>query len=212
MHLIDALKINGSPFDIPDCDREELPILFKKLGFKVGAEIGVYKAGYTVSFLKQGLKMYGIDPWVAYDDYATNPKYNRFQERQNFLYGHSQRAVKPYGDLCKFVRKTSMEAAKDFENNSLDFVYIDGHHGFKYVAEDIWEWSKKVKPGGIISGHDYGDYHHSAMDPYVIHVRYVIDAYTKALDIKNWYVIGSPEKKDGEKRDGWRSWFWFNQR
>lgn len=210
MKIKDALQFKDQPYFIPDCSRDELPEFFVQQGYKKGVEIGVYKAEYTVQFAKAGLEMYGVDPWVAYDDYKTHPKYNLFQQRQDFLFGHAQRMAKPYPNI-HFIRKTSMEAVKDFEDGSIDFVYIDGHHGFKYVAEDIWEWSKKVRKGGVVSGHDYGDYHPSALDPYVIHVRYVIDAYTKATQITKWWVIGRTDKLPGEKRDGWRSWFWLKE-
>lgn len=205
-----SLKLKGQPVEIPDCSRDDLPQFFIDTGYKVGVEVGVYKAEFTEQLCKVGLKVYGIDPYEAYDDYKTSPKYNRFQKRQDFLYGHAQRVLAPYKN-CETVRKTSMEAVRDFEDGSIDFVYIDGHHGFKYVAEDIWEWSKKVRKGGMVSGHDYGDYLTSALDPYVIHVRYVVDAYTKALKINNWYVLGRDKKVEGERRDGWRSWFWFKQ-
>ena len=48
-----------------------------------------------------------------------------------------------------------MDAVKDFKDESLDFVYIDANHGYESTKEDIREWSKKVKKGGIVSGHDY---------------------------------------------------------
>ena len=48
-----------------------------------------------------------------------------------------------------------MEAVKDFKPESIDFVYIDGDHSFETVYEDLTEWSKIVKKGGIVSGHDY---------------------------------------------------------
>ena len=212
MKLIDALNHKGNPFEIPDASRGEMPQFFVEMGYKVGVEVGVYKAEFTDQFCAAGLKMFGIDPWKAYGDYATSPKYNRFQDRQDFLFEHSKRTMSKHGDKCTFIRKTSMEAVEDFKNDSIDFVYIDGHHGFKYISEDIWEWTKKVRPGGVISGHDYGDYLTSALDPYVIHVRYVVDAYTKALKIPNWYVIGTTNKEPGEKRDGWRSWFWIKEK
>jgi predicted O-methyltransferase YrrM len=51
-----------------------------------------------------------------------------------------------------------MEAVKDFKDESLDFVFIDGNHQYSYVLEDITEWSKKVRSGGIVSGHDYFEF------------------------------------------------------
>lgn len=182
--------------EIPDCGRDDLPEFFKEMGFKVGAEIGVYKGGYSETLCKAGLKLYSIDPWF----YPDLPFKNRGEE---INYKRTQSRLAPYD--CAVIRKTSMEAVKDFANDSLDFVYIDGNHDFMHTTEDIWEWSKKVKRGGIISGHDYiisgGD----------CHVKYVLDAYTKALKIEKWYILGERFASNGEKRDKERSWFWIKQ-
>lgn len=105
-----------------------------------------------------------------------------------------------------------MDAVKDFEDESLDFVYIDGHHGFKYVTEDIFEWSKKIKKGGVISGHDYAYNRTPADHAYCLQVKYVIDAYTKAFQIDNWYVLGRDKRESKEeKRETYRSWLWIKR-
>lgn len=197
-------KIKGIAGVIPNASRDDLPELFKKLGFKRGVEIGVYKGEFTEVLAKSGLEIFGVDPWSLYDDYG-NPK---GVERMNQQYESSLERLKPYPN-CKLIKKTSMEAVKDFENDSLDFVYIDGNHWFKYVTEDICEWSKRVKEGGIICGHDY-IYTKSKSTCGGCHAHYVVDAYTAALGIKNWWVIGEKHGKPGEKRDKWRSWMWVN--
>ena len=43
----------------------------------------------------------------------------------------------------------------DFEDNSIDAIYIDGNHSYEAVIEDIKNWSPKVKQGGLIIGDDY---------------------------------------------------------
>ena len=53
------------------------------------------------------------------------------------------------------IRKSSLEAAKDFQDESCDVVYIDMEHTYEAVKEDIQAWLPKVKTGGYISGHDY---------------------------------------------------------
>jgi hypothetical protein len=58
-------------------------------------------------------------------------------------------------DKVELIKKSSLEAAKDIKDNSLDFVYIDADHSYKSVTEDIGAWLPKVKKGGIVSGHDY---------------------------------------------------------
>ena len=101
-----------------------------------------------------------------------------------------------------FVQKFSMDAVKDFEDNSLDFVYIDANHDFRHVTEDVEEWNKKVKPGGILYGHDYATSKGNAR----MHVKYVLDAYTRSWDIRPWFVLGNEATNEGLIRDKPRSW------
>ena len=205
MKLIEAIKSKkGRPFEIPDCSRDDLPQFFFEMGFRVGAEIGVYKGEYTKKFLDAGIKMYGIDPWLDYVEYHNS----RGQERIDFQYEHAKRVLTPYPN-CTIIRKTSMEAVEDFADESLDFVYIDANHLLRYVVEDICEWSKKVRRDGIISGHDY--FYEKRDHSNVVQVPYAVRAYTDAYYIQNWYVLGREELVKGEKRDRWRSWMWVKK-
>lgn len=213
MKIKDGLKLppgKGGKTIIPDCNRRDLPGFFKEMGYKVGVEIGVQRGSFTRRVADTGLQIYGVDPWLAYDDYCPISM-RQYQRKQDSIYRDAQKNLASYSN-CTLIRKTSMDAVKDFENESIDFVYIDGHHGFKYVTEDIFEWSKKVKKGGCISGHDYA---YTATPPdraYCLQVKYVVDAYTKAFKIRQWYVLGANEKtKENEKRDQFRSWFWIKK-
>lgn len=203
MKIIDGLNLVGRPAEIPDCSRNDLPAFFVEMGYKVGAEIGVDKGAFSEQFCKVGLELFGIDPWHYDDDYIDR----HTQERLDFLYEHTKRVLAPY-PKAKLIRKTSMEAVEDFPNESLDFVYIDGNHQLKYVIEDLVEWSKKIRSGGCISGHDY--IHTNPRTPAgICHVIYALEAYTQAYKIRNWYLIGRTNSKPGEVRDSWRSWFWI---
>src|SRR5207253_8367684 len=42
-----------------------------------------------------------------------------------------------------------------FADASVDFVFIDAGHDFNSVCNDIRVWLPKVKPGGVLAGHDY---------------------------------------------------------
>jgi len=201
MRIIEGLKHTGAPFEIPNCKRRQLSDFFKEMGFKVGAEIGVYKGDFSRWLCKGGLKLYSIDPWLSYDGYVYD-KVHR-QARQEVLYQSAKDRLAPYPN-CTIIRKKSMDALEDFEDESLDFVYIDGNHFFEYVANDIAGWSKKVRKGGIISGHDYAVTKN-------LDVKFVVDAYTKAKGIKNWWVLGRKEVIPGEHRDQYRSWMWLKE-
>jgi len=51
--------------------------------------------------------------------------------------------------------KTSEEAAKEFKDRSLNFIFIDGDHTYEAVKKDINLWYPKLMKNGIICGHDY---------------------------------------------------------
>lgn len=201
MKIIDGLKLKGTKVEIPDCNRDDFPEFFQDMGYKVGVEIGVWKGEFGKTLAKSGLKLYGVDPYLYYEDSVMYGKQSVIED----AYKTAEKVLAPYE--YTIIRKTSMEAVKDFDDESLDFVYIDGNHSFKYVAEDICEWSKKVRKGGTISGHDYMFFKNSR--PGYCDVKYVIEAYTAARKIPKWYVLGRRHPRPGEKRDKFRSWFWF---
>lgn len=192
------------PLYIPDYGRDNLPTLFKELGFKTGAEIGVETGIYSEKLLKNNpdLTLYSIDPWKAYKEYTDNTN----QDDIDKLYAETQARLAPYKN-SKIIRKFSLDALNDFADNSLDFVYIDGNHNFQSVANDICEWLKKVRPGGIISGHDFM----GGKEWMGIQVKQVVIGYTQANGIRPWFVLGTEHKIRGQIRDNSRSWMWVKK-
>lgn len=109
-------------------------------------EIGSYAGVSTEVFALNCKTVYAVDPWVGYSEIATDlvsEAERRFDER-----------MKTYDNVIK-VKKTSLDAAKDFEDGSLDCIYIDGEHTFESIYKDIKTWMPKIKNGGILCGHDY---------------------------------------------------------
>ena len=64
----------------------------------------------------------------------------------------------------------SVLAANYFWNNYFDLVFIDACHLYDCVMNDIVAWYPLVKPGGWVTGHDYGVRQHhgvkEAVDEY----------------------------------------------
>jgi len=145
-------------------------------GMKVGAEIGVEQGLFSEIICQHnpGIRLYCIDAWQAYKGYRDHTR----QEKLDRYFNETIERLKSYN--CHIMRKWSMDAVKDFEDESLDFVYIDANHDFKHVAEDIAEWSKKVKRGGIVAGHDYVR-NRSSIE---CQVKDVVDAWGHAYGIK----------------------------
>ncbi len=210
MKLIDAIKQKGDPYWIPDCSRDELPEFFKQLGFKVGAEIGVSMGDNLELYCQAGFTMYGIDPWEDYEDHRYRPL-NAIPIRRishstiEDVYNLAVKKTSPYPN-CTLIRKRSIDAAKDIPDRSLDFVYIDGNHMFGYVAMDLMYWANKVRKGGIIAGHDYLTRKGSRSNRFV---KFVVDAFAKAYDFSNWYILGSQTPVPGERTDEAISFMFF---
>ena len=59
-------------------------------------------------------------------------------------------------DRVTFVRGYSDACAKDFEEESVDLVFLDADHSEEWVRRDLEAWLPKVRLGGIVAGHDYG--------------------------------------------------------
>ena len=206
MRLIDGLALRGTPARIPSSTRNELPELFVKLGFNIGAEIGIYKGLFTKRFCDLGLTMYAIDAWQAYPGSGRDL---HDQVTQDVLFESTRVLFSPYAN-CRILRCTSYNALCHFKHDSLDFVYIDADHTFLATAQDIYYWSQKVRNGGIIAGHDYKCFNPNAPDA-AIQVGPVVDAYMKAFNIKNWYTFGGSdeESEDGLYDDRNLSWMYF---
>ena len=55
----------------------------------------------------------------------------------------------------KIIIDTSVNASKQFDKESIDFVFKDGDHSYESVKSDIKYWEPIVKENGLIMGHDY---------------------------------------------------------
>lgn len=61
------------------------------------------------------------------------------------------------GGRCRPVQAESVQAAGCEADASLDFVFIDADPHYHSVMADLRAWWRKLKPGGILAGHDYLD-------------------------------------------------------
>lgn len=113
----------------------------------IGVEVGVNKgfnAGYICQVVKPKI-LYLIDPWNNFLDPASGEIIGEAQ----FLMA---KALLKKHECCRFIRDTSYNAVKQFEDESVDFVYIDSDHWS--VLREAHQWYPKVRKGGILGGHD----------------------------------------------------------
>ena len=67
--------------------------------------------------------------------------------------------MEPIHDKFNTIIASSSGASDRFADKSIDFVFIDADHVYENVHKDILAWLPKIKPGGVIAGHDYIEYH-----------------------------------------------------
>ena len=161
---------------LPDASvgRKLLAELFCELGYKSGAEIGVDRGHYSKILLTANLelKLYLVDAWEGV--------------RAENHYIDTQSRLKSYEERADFRKGRSLIMAKQFEDNTLDFIYIDSQRDFNAVVMDLIEWGRKVKQGGIISGRGYCHLFETG-------VVKAVDSYTYAHNIRDWYITRDVE-------------------
>lgn len=192
--------LGPSPVEIRGACRADLPALFAHLGYTEGVEVGVYRGRYSKMLCAGNPKLHltCVDAWKAY------PGYRDFtiQAELDAVYLEAQAKLAPYG--CTFVRAYSVDAAKQTPNNSVSFIYVDGNHSYKGCTADLLAWWPKVKPGGILAGHDYRYFRRELN----IRVVEAVQGFTAAHDISPWFLLGRNKVRKGEVRDRERSYFW----
>ena len=132
----------------PTC--EVLLKYFKKHDIKTFVEVGVYYGDSAVYLMQRHKfdKYYMVDKWES-KAFALE----RFsQEAMNKMYEIVLESSKNFPEST-IIRLPSVEAAKEFEDNSVDCVYIDASHEQSAVYYDILAWNPKAKK--ILMGHDY---------------------------------------------------------
>lgn len=201
-HKFDLDLDRKPPITIEKINRTIMAQTLFELDFTVGAEIGVAKGDHAKIICENNpnLKLYCVDVWDTYKGYLE------YTDRIGKYYRIAKEVLSPFN--CIFVKRFSMEAVKFFDNESLDFVYIDGAHDFRNVADDICEWTKKVRIGGIVYGHDFkrskGKYQNAVKD--------VVPAYCYQFNIRPWFILGEQGSRDGTPyREGTQSWMFVRQ-
>ncbi len=127
--------------------RSHIPQLLTSLGLTgEGIELGVREGRYSWEILARSklARLYSIDMWAGDSGHDEQQMQGAIDRLASF------------GDRTVIVQAVFKEALKTFDDEQLDFVYIDGYaHDGQNDGETLRDWWPKVKVGGIFSGHDY---------------------------------------------------------
>lgn len=132
----------------------------------LGAEIGVWRGETSFELLSKRplLHLFLIDPWMAgepgtdwYESGSTMP--SRPQADYDYAYKRAMNRLAYFEVDNRFLvkREPSLEAVKSMADGCFDFIFLDGDHSYETVKKEIQVYLPKVKAGGWIGGHDYGN-------------------------------------------------------
>lgn len=132
----------------------------KENGWTHGVELGVWE-GATFRYLVQNcpnLHLIGVDLYAPQPENTGPEKWtpgeNGHRWDHETYYNNLLRFCKQYPDRAGIIKDYTTSAATHFEEESLDFVFIDADHSYEGVKNDIEAWESKVKSGGYVIGHD----------------------------------------------------------
>ncbi len=136
------IKINNLIRNSEILLNDRIDFLKKLPNNKIVAEIGVQYGNNAINIYKhtKPQKLYLIDSWNDINGVQNLKKVNAYFKDINNV---------------EIIKDLSLNIVKSFDNNYFDWVYIDAAKDYKNVKNDINEWSKKIKKGGYICGHDY---------------------------------------------------------
>ena len=164
-------------------------------------EIGNHRGGFCCPFYSSWLG----DMFYCVDRYVTDKGVEHWNDHE-CLVAAMDSTRKPW----KFVGLDSSVAAKTFEDDFFNFIYIDAGHDYASVSADLQAWWPKLKPGGLFAGHDYldgktkkkprTDATLEEVKTFTYGVRTAVNEF--AASVKHSVSLTS------NRREG-RSWYWF---
>lgn len=127
----------------------------KRLGENItGIEIGTCRAESTAYLLDKCpniQRIFTIDPYKGYDDWngeITQESVDKFREV-------AIKNLEQFGDRVRMIREPSVQAANNFTDTLVDFIFVDGDHSYDATLADCEAYYPFLKEGGLFCGHDY---------------------------------------------------------
>lgn len=150
-------------YDLPEFGENwfTYPNLYKSIVKKFSSgskfvEVGSWK-GKSAAYLaveiinsKKDIKLDCVDTWKGSAEHVDDQ-----YVKSNSLYELFIKNTSSLSFVINPIKMDSISASKTYEDNSIDFVFIDANHEYIHVKNDIEAWFPKVKVGGTIAGHDY---------------------------------------------------------
>jgi len=105
---------------------------------------------------KKNIQFTTVDTWKGTDDESLHQTIVAAYSGDIYYDFIDNTALSNNYGTFETIKDTSENASKQFPLNSIDYIMIDAGHSYDSLIGDLKNWYHKVKPGGYISGDDYG--------------------------------------------------------
>ena len=139
-------------FDFDDVYKDMINVHSDGAHFvEVGTYMGRSLAYLIVEIINSGknIRVGSVDLWEDVQQVTG------IQDYKELTFEKFKKNLSPVDGLYTAYRGFSSTMAEQFDDKSLDFVFIDADHAYESVKKDIEAYLPKIKIGGYIGGHDY---------------------------------------------------------
>jgi hypothetical protein len=194
--------------------REDFPIIFNKLHYNLGIELGSFQGKFANHILTNwNGKLICVDLFDRHDNTDLHNPHGFYLKCDiNTVLPTFNHNLKNFTNRLLTIQSDTKNAAQFFPDNYFDFIYIDAEHSYNSVINDMSHWYPKLKSKGLFAGHDFlAEFNYSLENNeiYQPHNKSeyvgtfgVNTAVTKFANQHNvqFYTTNEPY---------WKSWFWF---
>jgi hypothetical protein len=156
----------------------------------VVAEVGVQIGHFSHQILRKARpsKLHLIDCWEEHHEELHYPHDgcpgDQAEHNSNYEVVQQRFAEQIAQGQVEMHRGYSAPMLATLPDNYLDWAFIDANHSYSAVCEDLAAALPKMKPGGVISGHDYIN------TPHWNDLNYgVVEAVDEFCDREGWEMI-----------------------
>lgn len=124
-------------------------------------EVGSFKGrsssimAVDIANSNKDIQFYCVDTWLGSEEHQKGALAEDKDVVNGELLDIFLNNTKSVSEYITPMQKTSVEAANQFSDKSLSFVFIDASHDYENVKSDMLAWYPKIKSNGTLAGHDW---------------------------------------------------------
>lgn len=156
-HIVSGVQTNIDAqipkFDLKEAHMSDLKVLPNRMALLekmpkngIVAELGVNKGDFSEEIweITKPQKLHLVDAWGSERYHLGLRKVieSKFQDQIT-------------SDKVVINQGLSTDMSLGFSDNYFDWIYIDTDHSYEVTKAELQAYKAKMKPGGIIAGHDY---------------------------------------------------------